>query len=67
MIQLEIDVVETPDGRYQGRVYTPDSPQEAIHVTLVPRETSEEVYRDARAWIWEHHPDSNFGSFDELD
>lgn len=66
MIQLEIAFLITPDGRYQARVYTPDAPNEDLHVTPIPRADREDADRDARAWIWAHHPDSNFGTFDEL-
>lgn len=66
MIELGIDVVELPGGRFQARVFLRETPEETLFLTPVPRNTADEVTRDARAWIWAHHPDSNFGSV-ELD
>lgn len=66
MIQLEIAPVQTPEGRYQIRIYSPDDPAETLHLTPIPREDVEDAERDARAWIWEHHPDSNFGVLGDL-
>lgn len=42
------------------------TPTGRVFTTPIPRATSEEALRDARAWIWVHHPESDFGSFDQL-
>ena len=67
MIDLGIDVVELANGRYQARVFLKDAPAGTLFLTPVPRNSADEVTRDARAWIWAHYPDSNFGSLAELD
>lgn len=67
MIQLEIALVKTPEGRCQARVFSPDEPGTVLHLTPIPRELEDDAMRDARAWIWENHPDSNFGNLDALD